>query len=246
MRKDDRRRLCLLCTAMLTAAGVAGCGSGHSSAERRLASAPAPTTTAATTSNPSPPNFLTPESPITEGTPERGKWQIVLDGSLVSTQPLSGTAPTKPTDRLLELRVTITYLTPGPPGDFALATQGFALVEEPRDLGLSHVPSAAEQDDAGPESKDVECGETSFAGLCRTAGPGIAPFELYADDNGVPGSTISQSELRYLNQGESESFWLVVHVPETIQPTHVALVFGDQLLSELPAAAQRVARGEAP
>ncbi len=231
------------------AAGVAGCGSAHSvSHVAQTTPAVAPTTNTTTASATPPPtaSYLKAEPPITEGSPDSGQWQIALDSSLVSEEPLSGTAPTRPTDRLLELRVTITYLTPGPPGEFGLAVDKFALVEVPQDLGLSHVPSAAEQNDAGPESKDVACGETGFAGLCQVIGSGVGPFELYADENAAPGAAILQDDLRFLKQGESESFWLVGHVSENIQPTHVALAFEDQLLSELPAAAQRVARGEAP
>lgn len=245
-----QRRLLALLVAALVAIGGAGCGSAHSPSHIPLSSpsTASTATTSATTPAAPPPtkNFLKSEPPITEGTPDSGEWQIGLDRSLVSETPISGTAPTKPTDRLLELRVTITYRTPGPPGEFGLATEKFALVEVPQDLGLTHAPSATEQEDAGPESKDIACGATGFAGLCKVLGTDDGSFELYADANGAPGGAISQAELRYLNQGESESFWLVGHVSEKIQSTHVALVFEDQLLSELPVAAQRVARGEAP
>lgn len=245
-----QRRLLGLLVAALAAIGGAGCGSAHSPSHIPLSSPPTASTatTSATTPAAPPPtkNFLKSEPPITEGTPDSGAWQIGLDRSLVSETPISGTAPTKPTDRLLELRITITYRTPGPPGDFGLATEKFALVEVPQDLGLTHVPSATEQEDAGPESKDIACGATGFAGLCKVLGTDDGSFELYADENGAPGDAISSADLRYLNQGESESFWLVGHVSAKIRSTHVALVFEDQLLSELPVAAQRVARGEAP
>jgi hypothetical protein len=243
-----QRRLLGLLVAALLAIGGAGCGSAHPPSHIPLSSpSPASSTTPSAHATPPPPkNFLKAEPSITEGTPDSGEWQIGLDRSLVSETPISGTAPTKPTDRLVELRVTITYRTPGPPGEFGLATEKFALVEVPQDLGLTHAPSATEQEDAGPESKDIACGATGFAGLCKVLGTDDGSFELYADENGAPGGAISQAELRYLNQGESESFWLVGHVSEKIQSTHVALVFEDQLLSELPVAAQRVARGEAP
>jgi hypothetical protein len=245
-----QRRLLGLLVAALAAIGGAGCGSAHSPSHIPLSSPPAARAASTSAKTPAtlPPtkNFLKSEPPITEGTPDSGEWQIGLNRSLVSETPISGTAPTKPTDRLLELRVTITYRTPGPPGEFGLAAEKFALVEVPQDLGLTHAPSATEQEDAGPESKDIACGATGFAGLCEVIGSGVGPFELYADEDGAPGGAISQAELRYLNHGESESFWLVGHVSEKIQPTHVALVFEDQLLSELPVAAQRVARGEAP
>jgi hypothetical protein len=185
-----QRRLLGLLVAALAAIGGAGCGSAHSPSHIPLSSpstASTATTSATTPATPPPPtNFLKSEPPITEGTPDSGEWQIGLDRSLVSETPISGTAPTKPTDRLLELRITITYRTPGPPGDFGLATEKFALVEVPQDLGLTHVPSATEQEDAGPESKDIACGATGFAGLCKVLGTDDGSFELYADENGAP------------------------------------------------------------
>jgi hypothetical protein len=178
--------------------------------------------------------FLTPLPAVTIGTESRGRWSVVLSNSLVSAQPLSGSAATGPTDRLLEVRLTVTYLSPGPPGDFGEG--GVQLDELPSDLGLKHVPTPEEEDAEGPESKAVDCGQAEIKNLCDVIGGSGETWEMYTDQNGAPGGAISPAELDMVEPNQSESFWLVGHVSEHLRARHVVLVIQGQLLSAKPRA----------
>jgi hypothetical protein len=221
---------------------LAGCGSSGrddpaATIPTALKSAQAtPAPTGADSSQPTEPtaSFLTSLPAVTIGTESHGRWSVVLSNSLVSAQPLSGSAATSPTDRLLEVRLTVTYLTPGPPGDFGEG--GVQLDELPSDLGLAHVPTPEEEDAEGPESKAVNCGQAEIKNLCDVIGGSGEAWELYSDQNGVPGGAISPAELDMVEPNQSESFWLVGHVSEHLRASHVVLVIQGQPLSAMPKA----------
>jgi hypothetical protein len=159
---------------------------------------------------------------------------VVLDTSLVSAQPLPGSTPFNPQDRLLEMRVTVTYLTPGPPAA-PLFAESFQLDETPQDLGFAHVPTEEERDDAGPESKVFDCGEAELKDLCNIGGTaGSNKLVLDGDDEGAPGGATTEDYLNSVEPNRSESFWLIGHVSEHAKPTHLVLVLDGQPLSSLP------------
>ncbi len=221
---------------------LAGCGSsGRGDPAATIATAlksaqtpPAPTTADSSQPTDAAPSFLTPLPAVTIGSESRGQWSVVLSNSLVSAQPLSGSAATSPTDRLLEVRLTVTYLTPGPPGNFGEG--GAQLDELPSDLGLAHLPTPEEEDAETPESKAVDCGQAEIKNLCDVIGGSGETWELYSDENGVPGGAISPAELDMVEPNQSESFWLVGHVSEHLRASHVVLVIQGQPLSAMPKA----------
>jgi hypothetical protein len=182
-------------------------------------------------SEPAPSNaFLKPGPAVTIGSEQTARWSVVLDNSIRSAQPLSGSAAIGPTDRLLELRVTVTYLTPGPPAEIAFAEEGFQVEELPSDFGLPHAPT--------PEEGQTEAAERCPAGqipsLCEVIGPG--GWELYAEENEAPGGAVLQSELPFVEPHESETFWLVGHLSEHVQPSHILFVIEGKPLSVMPKA----------
>ncbi len=173
-------------------------------------------------------DFLTPLPAVTIGSEQGGRWSIVLDKSILSTQPLSGSAATGPSDRLLELRVTVTYLTPGPPAEVSFAERGFQVEELPSDFGQSHAPSASE--DVSEASERCTTGEISS--LCEIIGSG--GWDLYVDEDGTPGGAILQSALNEVEPNTSEAFWLVGHLSDHVKPSHIVFAVGGQALSAMP------------
>jgi hypothetical protein len=187
----------------------------------------------ASASEPAPSDdFLKPGPAVTIGNEQDGRWSVALDSSVLSAQPLSGSAPTGPTDRLLEVRLTVTYLTPGPPG--SIGEEGVQLDELPSDLGLKHVPTPEEEDAETPESKAIDCGQAEIKNLCDVIGRNGATWALYTEENEAPGGAISPSELAFVEPNQSESFWLVAHLSEHVQPSHIVLAIDGQPLSAMP------------
>jgi hypothetical protein len=176
--------------------------------------------------------FLKPLPAVTIGSEQAGRWSAVLDSSIRSAQPLSGSAPFGPSDRLLEVRISASYLTPGPPGTIGFAEHGIQLDELPQDFGLTHVPVDAEE--GSPEAEHCTPGE--IKDLCDVidSGTGDAGFVLYAEGNDSPGGTIFEDELNAVEPNQSESFWLVGHLSEHVQPSHVVLALDGQPLSAVP------------
>jgi hypothetical protein len=166
------------------------------------------------------------------GSETTGRWSVLLANSILGTQPLAGSAATGPIDRLLELRITVTYLSEGPPGEINFAESGFEVDEIPQDLGLAHTPTPEEVDDETSESKADSCGEAEIKGLCKIIGSG--EWALYSDENGTPGGTIFQSDLHFVEPNESESFWLVGHLSEHIKASHILVAIDGHPLSALP------------
>jgi hypothetical protein len=174
--------------------------------------------------------FLKPLPAATIGSEQSGRWSVLLAGSILSAQPLSGSAATGPTDRLLELRVIVTYLSEGPPGEINFAERGFQVDELPSDFGLRHAPSPTE--DASEASERCTTGQ--IPSLCEIIGSGS--WELYADEDGTPGGTILQPELDFVEPQHSESFWLVGHLSEHVLPSHIVLAVEGKPLSVMPKA----------
>jgi hypothetical protein len=190
-----------------------------------LATAPSPSDS---TSEAAPSDeFLKPLPAVTIGSEQDGRWRVVLDSSIRSAQPLSGSAATGPTDRLLELRVTVTYLTSGPPGEIGFAERDFQVDELPSDFGLTHAPTPEEGETAAAE----HCPTGQIPSLCEVIGSG--EWELYAEENETPGGAVLQSELPFVNPQQSETFWLVGHLSAQVQPSHVVLVIDGQPLSAM-------------
>jgi hypothetical protein len=173
-------------------------------------------------------DFLKPGPAVTIGSEQEGRWSVVLDNSIRSAQPLSGSAAIGPTDRLLELRVTVTYLTPGPPAEIAFAEEGFQVEELPSDFGLNHAPT--------PEEGQTEAAERCPAGqipsLCEVIGSG--DWALYAEENETPGGAVLQSEMPFVEPQQSETFWLVGHLSEHVQPSHIVFAIEGKPLSAPP------------
>jgi hypothetical protein len=188
----------------------------------------APSPTSPTSEAASSDDFLKPLPAVTIGNEQDGRWKVVLDSSIRSAQPLSGSAATGPSDRLLELRVTVTYLTSGPPGEISFAERDFQVEELPSDFGLTHAETPAEAQTAGAE----RCPAGQIPSLCEVIGSG--DWDLYADENEAPGGAVLQSELDSVDPQQSETFWLVGHLSEHVQPSHVVLVIDGQPLSEVP------------
>jgi hypothetical protein len=176
-------------------------------------------------------DFLKPLPAVTIGSEQAGRWSVVLDSSVRSAQPLSGSAPFGPSDRLLKVRISATYLTPGPPGVIGFAEHGIQLDELPQDFGFTHVPVDAEE--GSPEAERCTPGE--IKDLCDVvdSGTGDSGFVLYAEGNDSPGGTIFQDELGEVEPNQSESFWLVGHLSEHVQPSHVVLAIDGKPLSAI-------------
>jgi hypothetical protein len=183
---------------------------------------------------PPPEDFLKPLPAVTVGSEQAGRWSVALASSILSAQPLSGSTPFSPTDRLLEVRISVTYLTPGPPGVIGFAEHGIQLDELPQDFGLSHVPVNPEE--GSREAEDCPAGEAK--GLCEVinSGQGDSGFVLYSESNDSPGGTIFQDELPFVAPNTAESFWLVGHLSEHVKPTHIVLAIGGEPLSAMPKA----------
>jgi hypothetical protein len=179
-----------------------------------------------------PEDFLKPLSAVTVGSEQDGRWSVVLDSSILSAQPLSGSGLLGPTDRLLEVRISATYLTPGPPGVIGFTEQGIQLDELPQDFGLGHVPVNPEEGSPAAE----HCPPSEAKGLCDVidASQGDGGFVLYTEGNDSPGGTIFQDELPSVEPNTSESFWLVGHLSEHVKPSHVMLAIYGKPLSVMP------------
>jgi hypothetical protein len=200
---------------------------------RTLLAAPSPSST--TAEAPPADDFLKPLPAVTIGNEQDGRWNVMLDNSIRSAQPLSGSAATGPTDRLLELRVTVTYLTPGPPAEIGRPEEEFQLDELPSDLGLvAHVPRPEEENAETPESKAVDCGQAQIKNLCAVIGGGTETWELYAEENEAPGGAVLPSELPFVEPQQSETFWLVGHLSEHVQPNHIVFAIEGKPLSVMP------------
>jgi hypothetical protein len=188
-----------------------------------------PSSTSSSEATPSD-NFLKPGPAVTIGSEQDGLWSVVLDNSIRSAQPLSGSAAIGPTDRLLELRVTVTYLSSGPPGEIGFAETGFQVEELPSDFGLTHAPTLEE----GLTEAAERCPTGQIPSLCEVIGSG--DWEIYAEENEAPGGAVLPSEMPFVEPQQSETFWLVGHLSEHIQPSHIVFVIKGKPLSAIPKA----------
>jgi hypothetical protein len=193
----------------------------------KLLAAPGPSSS--TSEAPPSEDFLKPLPAVTIQNDEGARWRVVLNKSLVSATPLSGPGLFSIHDRLLEMQVSATYLTSGPTGDAAFVSSGLQLDEIPQDFGLSHVPVQTED-----EEPEGSCFAAKLPNLCARAGPSERELTLYTNENEAPASAITTDYLNGVNPGEAESFWMVAHVPEHVNPTHVVLAWEDQPLSAVP------------
>jgi len=230
------RRLLVTCLAVGVGVMLSACGSAHLTLSNSVPTHPVLTYTTSSTVTATPQAATTPESflrplpAVTIGNEESGRWSVVLDTALVSAQPIPGSTPFNPHDRLLEMRVTATYLTPGPPGNPAFVVSNLQLDELPQDLGLSHVPTDAEE---GTEEAE-RCNVGGIKDLCDVAKYGDSELVLDADDEGTPGGATTTEYLDSVESNRSESFWVIAHVSEKVNPTHIGLVLESQPLTVPP------------